>query len=57
MSTPLTAAGPGVAIGNVTITYTATARITAGATVTVTVPVGWTAPNVDNNDGVDGAGE
>ena len=57
MSTPLTAAGPGVAIGNVTITYTATARITASATVTVTVPVGWTAPNVDNNDGVDGAGE
>ena len=57
MSTPLMAAGPGMAIGNVTITYTATARITAGAKVTVTVPVGWTAPNVDNNDGVDGAGE
>ena len=57
MSTPLMAAGPGVAIGNVTITYTATARITAGAKVIVTVPIGWTAPNADNNDGVDGAGE
>ena len=57
MSTPLTAAGPGMALGNVTITYTATARITAGAKVMVTVPVGWTTPNIDNNDGVDGAGE
>ena len=57
MSTPLVAAGPGKGIGNVTITYTATARITAGAKVMITVPAGWSAPNVDNNDGVDGAGE
>ena len=57
MSTPLVAAGPDMAIGNVTITYTATARITAGAKVIITVPAGWSAPYEDNNDGVDGAGE
>ena len=57
MSTPLTAAGPGIALGDVTIMYTATARITTGAKVMVTVPAGWTTPNIDNNDGVDGAGE
>ena len=56
-SSPLTAAGPGMSLGNVTLTYTATARITAGAKVMITVPVGWTAPNIDNNDGVDGPGE
>ena len=57
MSTPLVAAGPDKAIGNVTITYRATARITAGAKVMITVPAGWSAPYEDNNDGVDGAGE
>ena len=57
MSTPLTSAGPGMSLGNVSITYTATARLSAGATVMITIPAGWTAPNVDNNDGVDAAGE
>ena len=56
-SSPLTSAGPGASLGNVTLTFTATARMSAGATVMITVPAGWTAPNVDNNDGVDGAGE
>ena len=56
-SSPLTAAGPGMALGNVTLTYTATARITTGAKVMITVPVGWTEPYIDNIDGVDSPGE
>ena len=57
MSMPLMAAGPDMNIGDVTITYTATQMISAGAMVMVTIPAGWSAPNVDNNDGVDAAGE
>ena len=57
MSTPRTDAGPGIALGDVTITYTATARISAGGKVMVTVPAGWTRPSEDVDDGVDNPGE
>ena len=56
-SSPLTAAGPGMSLGDVTFTFTATSSMSAGATVMITVPAGWSVPSEDNNDGVDGAGE
>ena len=53
----LTSAGPGMSLGDVTLTFTATSSMSAGATVMVTVPAGWSIPSEDNNDGVDGEGE
>jgi hypothetical protein len=53
----LTSAAPGMALGNLSITFTAGAQMASGAQVQVTVPVGWTPPFNDNNDGVDAAGE
>ena len=53
----LTSAGPGVSLGDVTLTFTATQAMSAGATVMITVPAGWSEPREDNNDGVDGEGE
>ena len=53
----LTSAGPGMSLGDVTLTFGATSSMSAGATVMITVPAGWSIPSEDNNDGVDGAGE
>ena len=53
----LTSAGPGMSIGDVTLTFTATAPMSASAAVMITVPAGWSVPGEDNNDGVDAAGE
>ena len=57
VSTPLTAAGPSMDIGNVTIAFTATARMSVGAKVIITVPAGWSRPSPDVNDGIDNPGE
>ncbi len=54
---PLTSADPGMALGNLAFTFTAGAAMSTGAQVQVTVPVGWTSPFLDNDDGVDAAGE
>ena len=53
----LTSAGPDMALGDVTLTFTATAPMSAGATVNITIPAGWSIPGEDNNDGVDREGE
>ena len=53
----LMSVGPGVSLGDVTLTFTATQAMSAGATVMITVPAGWSEPREDNNDGVDAAGE
>ena len=54
---PLTSAAPGMGLGNLVFTFAAGAQMQTGAQVMVTVPLGWTAPFIDNNDGVDAAGE
>ena len=53
----LTSAAPGMALGNLTFTFTAGARMATGAQVQIQVPIGWTPAFVDNNDGTDAAGE
>lgn len=54
---PLTSAMPGEDLGNLVFTFAAGAQMQTGAQVMVTVPLGWTHPFIDNNDGVDTAGE
>lgn len=54
---PLTSSDPGMALGNLAFTFTAGAAMSNGAQVQVTVPVGWSRPNLDNDDGSDAEGE
>ena len=54
---PLTSAMPGDDLGNLVFTFAAGVQMQIGAQVMIAVPLGWTAPFVDNNDGVDAAGE
>ncbi len=54
---PLTSAAPGMGLGNLVFTFAAGVQMQTGAQVIITIPLGWTAPFVDNNDGVDAAGE
>ena len=56
-STELMSAGPGIDLGDVTLTFTATRAMSAGATVMITVPARWTRPSEDVDDGVDNPGE
>ena len=53
----LTSAAPNMGLGKLMFTFTAGAQMQIGAQVMITVPLGWTAPFIDNNDGVDAAGE
>ena len=46
-----------MALGNLAFTFTAGTNMELGAQVKVTIPTGWDAPFLDNNDGVDAAGE
>ena len=54
---PLMHADPGAGLGNLNFTFTARAKMASGAQVQITIPKGWTTPFLDNNDGVDAAGE
>ena len=56
-SGPLTSAAPDVDLGNLVFTFAAGAQMQPGAQVIITIPLGWTLPFVDNDDGVDTAGE
>ena len=53
----LSSSAPGMALGNLNFVFTAGTRMEAGSKVTVTIPVAWTPAFLDNNDGVDSAGE
>ncbi len=53
----LSSSAPGMALGNLNFVFTAGARMEVGSKVTVTIPVAWTPAFLDNNDGVDSAGE
>ena len=54
---PLASAVPGMALGNLAFTFTAGTAMESGAQVQVTIPQGWSVPFLDNNDGVEAAGE
>ena len=54
---PVSSSAPGMALGNLSFVFTAGARMDAGSKVAVTIPVAWTPAFLDNNDGVDSAGE
>ncbi len=56
-SGPLTSAAPDVDLGNLVFTFAAGTQMQPGAQVIITIPLGWTLPFVDNDDGVDTAGE
>ena len=48
---------PGMALGDLTFTFTAGSRMEVGSKVVVTIPLEWTPAFLDNNDGVAQPGE